>query len=156
MRQAELDSLPLLGPSVEISGDTLRLLCGPGVYVLSAGDVTLYVGASGSLLGRVASPRHEKRQAHLQADRLLLLPCASRRDAQALEEVLIEVLQPIYNEGSRIVLTTEERQRMRQRLRWTKPNEISLVKPETSDNWQTVKFEDSQVPEKADGQSGDD
>ena len=149
MRQHALDSLPLLGPSVEISGDTLRVLCGPGVYVLSAGEVTLYVGASRSLLGRVAHPRHEKRQAHLQADRLLLLPCGSRDKAQALESILIEVLQPIYNEGSRMILTTEERQRMRQRLRWTKPEEISLVKEVSSDNVQSVNFDGLQVPEKA-------
>ena len=80
----------------------LDILQRPGVYLYIANRKVLYVGKSERLgnrafaldgKGRGATDRN----AALQTADVILLPCASSKDAKGLESLLIVLLNPKYN-----------------------------------------------------------
>jgi len=78
---------------LKIEGQALSALLSPLVYVFYEKEECLYVG-SGSSAGRPFSANHHKRSDLTRADRILLYPCESRKDAFVLEQSLIAKLKP--------------------------------------------------------------
>jgi hypothetical protein len=98
---AAIDANVIKDAGEEMSGDTLRKLRGPGVYLISLGNELLYVGSAHSLLSRVGQRRHGCDRAMEECDKLLMMPCKSLAAARELEELMIAWLRPRYNKSGK-------------------------------------------------------
>jgi excinuclease UvrABC nuclease subunit len=87
-----------------MSGDALRDVRKPGVYVLMRAQTVLYVGMGKRIMGRLAGGQHaQEDKAIAECDAVLLYPCVSATAAEALETLLIGRLQPRFNRRKRNV-----------------------------------------------------
>lgn len=88
----------VLGPGIRLTGDDLRKLLRPGVYVYGLGNEALYVGSGKNGMARCFGYRHKQAsQAREICDSVWVIPCKSERDAEALEIILIRKLKPRFN-----------------------------------------------------------
>lgn len=82
----------------EFTGDAFRDLCRPLVYLfLGRNDEPLYVGMTGTGIGRPANLRHHVSNARNHCYRVLIYPCKDVKAALKLELFLIRRLRPEYN-----------------------------------------------------------
>jgi hypothetical protein len=98
----EIESLVIEGAAQSFAGDDFRSMPLPGVYVLMLASECLYVGISGSVMGRIRSGRHHSWKAIKECDKVLLWPCISFDAALRLESILIQRLHPRYNKRGRL------------------------------------------------------
>ena len=83
--------------AIEFPLDALAILHSPGVYMYCAGDRALYVGASKRISGRILARNHHRKSELKSATSLLIFPCQSWQEANALESCLCAECRPQLN-----------------------------------------------------------
>lgn len=78
------------------TGDALRVLRSPCVYVYWRGEKCLYIG-KGCTVSRPLDRNHHRRKFTATANRLTVYSCKSERGAELLEQRLILQLNPRHN-----------------------------------------------------------
>ena len=85
----------------QFSGKDFADLCRPGVYAFLCGEEVLYIGMGSNALTRCSQTQHSKRFVRESCDTVKIFPCVSIEAARELEEYLISVCKPKYNQRQR-------------------------------------------------------
>jgi excinuclease UvrABC nuclease subunit len=83
---------------IEIRSAQVKTLFGIGVYLFSVEDRAVYVGASKSMLHRAFYRNHHKHSQIPDNADVTFFPCETIENANRLETLLIDTLQPTLNE----------------------------------------------------------
>jgi excinuclease UvrABC nuclease subunit len=103
MDTARIEQLVIPETGQRMSGDALRDVRKPGVYVLMLGQTVLYVGLGKRIMGRLGGCHAQEDKAIAECDEVRLHPCVSEAAAEELETILIEIFQPRFNVRKRNV-----------------------------------------------------
>lgn len=102
MDTARIAALTIPEAGQSMSGDALRDIRKPGVYVLMLKDKPQYVGVGKLVMGRLTGSNHKQAdRAIALADKVLIYPCVSEEAAIELETILIKGLQPVWNKSKK-------------------------------------------------------
>ncbi len=86
------------GKGISFKGEDFRQLSMPCVYIFLRDSKALYIGMSGNGIGRPTGRHNQAVIAKKMCDEVIIYPTNSVEDANKLEDVLIGILRPEYNQ----------------------------------------------------------